>query len=198
MFKMQSLLLFLLLASRAFCDTPGGQDVPSDRHSTTAMHTPRRTSSIISRECARIYGSGLRVCSAVHVNADAPRSSRCSEISCKSECCKAASICQNSSFLSLTTEECISSRLKRDMKECCVVGESKGATMVYAGGAVGAMIIISGLYFIVSMGSTKVIKGEKPPEDDSEDSDKLYEAKMPHMEVNQLIATDGDDVFWED
>ncbi|GFE53068.1 type IV secretory pathway 4 component [Babesia ovis] len=201
---MQLLLLFVLAVVQALCDSANS----AGRSGSEEGRTPARSMSTLSaatlRDCARIYGSGLRVCSAVHADAiasaDTAKTGRpkCNEMLCKSLCCKAASKCQSTSFLSLTIEECISSSLQKQTDGCCVVGKSKGATMVYAGGAVGAMIIISGLYFIVSMGSVKVIKGEKPREDETQEKDQTYETKMPHMEVNQLIATDGDDVFWED
>nr|BAN64486.1 hypothetical protein [Babesia bovis] len=191
---MQFLFIFIVMVSQAFCDDP---PVPAgDRDKVSPARSIRNISAATLRDCARIYGSGLRVCSAVHVDDGEKGRAGCNEMLCKSLCCKAASTCQKSSFLSLTTEECIASNLEKQLNGCCVVGKSKGSTMVYAGGVVGAMIIISGLYFIVSMGSVKVIKGEKPV--DSDENQVFYETKMPHMEVSQLIATDGDDVFWED
>ncbi|KAK1933276.1 hypothetical protein X943_002968 [Babesia divergens] len=194
-------LLGLLLATHVLCElaTPANAAASHAPAPTVSSRSGRASSR--DPECTQIYGKGLQVCSAVHASGKTIQGVECNEMLCKTSCCKAARVCQKSNFFSLSTQECISARLQHDMGTCCIVGESRGATMVYAGGAVGALIICSGLYFIVSMGSKKkVVKGEKPlPSDsDHEEFDKLYETKMPHMEVNQLIATDADDVFWED
>ncbi|CDR97156.1 hypothetical protein, conserved [Babesia bigemina] len=184
-----ALLALLLVGAEKVNDAP------------LVSHKPPTGNSLLTNtsECATLHGNGLRVCSTVFAVDGELDGKRCDEAACKLQCCHAAKQCQQSHYLSLTSEECIYSQLQQRMGRCCVVGKSTGATMVYAGGAVVGMIIVSGLYFIVSMGShKKVIKGEKPTDDEEGEDGKLYETKTPHMDVNQLIATDGDDVFWED
>ncbi|GBE59203.1 multidrug transporter [Babesia ovata] len=197
---MKSLLFSLLTISGALVVplSVGAEKV--NNNTLVSQRTPVGQSLVAnSSDCANLHGKGLRVCSTVYAADKAVDGARCDEAICKLQCCHAAKECRKSHFLSLTSEECIYSHLQRTMGSCCIVGKSSGATMVYAGGAVVGMIIVSGLYFIVSMGShKKVIKGEKPTDDDEKEDAKLYETKTPHMDVNQLIATDGDDVFWED
>lgn len=189
------------MVPHALCDAPIGKaSAPLHQGVAVAAHPSIRNTAIQSAECTKLTGKGLKVCSAVHARNVSLDGSECSESLCKSSCCHAAAVCQQGNLFSLKTEECIQTRMEHVMGKCCVVGRAKGSTVIYAGGAVGALIICSGLYFIVSMGSTmKVVKGQKPDEDeDSGDACKLYENKTPHMQVNQLIATDADDVFWED
>ncbi|GIX61618.1 acid phosphatase [Babesia caballi] len=198
---MKFLLLSLLLTSHVICQQPadvGPQDRVANQPGKDADVAPH-IAGLTNAECSRITGTALKICSNVRSRSKVADRANCNDAICKSACCHAANVCKKSNFLSLTTQECISSRMQHDVGGCCIVGKAEGATMVYAGGAVGAAIIISGLYFILSMGSKKqVIKAEKPIDGDSSEEEKLYQTKMPHMEVNQLIATDGDDVFWED
>ncbi|KAK2194810.1 hypothetical protein BdWA1_000902 [Babesia duncani] len=150
--------------------------------------------------CIDLHGQGLRICSAVETATDADHGGQCTPESCRAACCMAAHRCQQANYLSHSTFECIEKNLLHHQGTCCTVTRSKGVTKAYASGIIGALIMCGGLYFLVSTGSKNdVIKGEKPDSDEeTEDNALIYETKTPHLKVDKLLATDADDVFWED
>ncbi|AFZ79117.1 uncharacterized protein BEWA_019630 [Theileria equi strain WA] len=179
------IILWSIIFEVTECDVTDNKDIPLG----------------LIRECLGIRGESLKICNNIKIEEGiSDPNTKCSIDQCRKSCCIATNECNRSKSLSNAFFNCISDKVIQEHGSCCILTDKKYkyARTVYLSGAFGLFMVGAGIYVLSSMKSGNDSANDEEPSYDYGDDDMVeFEYDAPHLKVKKIIATDGDDVFWE-
>ncbi|XP_952462.1 uncharacterized protein TA12165 [Theileria annulata] len=148
--------------------------------------------------CIGLKASQLEVCNLIELVDDIQiYGLNCKVEDCKKSCCSNIKKCYKDNFSYSARINCVSGWLNHDFGKCCKIKNKKNnkSKVLYVSGGLGLLVATSGLFMLTY--NQKSPKGHGSEETQENVHLMEYEENSPHLNVNQIMATDEDDVFWQ-
>ncbi|BAM39968.1 hypothetical protein TOT_020000235 [Theileria orientalis strain Shintoku] len=166
--------------------------------------------------CIGLNQSEIELCGMVEVNGDImANEGNCAVEDCRETCCSSVNKCFNTNFFTTSRIDCVASRLNHKFGSCCKIKQRNynkcnelycllmliykncSAKVIYTAGALGIGVATTGLYMLTISKKTEEELFDSSYDDEDDPLINIKDVN-PHLDVKKIIATDGNDVFWDD